>query len=566
MLLLVPALPGHGADSFPEEPRESGVILLPGRLPWGPSALPTGEILAPCEDQTITVLNEMALVLDQWQASARFSALVTVGPRSSFQLLAVPLVTGRVEVLVWDPRSRVLAPAFTVSHAAEASASAWDASGTLSIGWQDGHVESWSSKGMQLWTTDLHLSIRWLLVDESLGLYVFAPGEVRLLDNRGREIRRWPLEGTPKGILQTMRGDLFCWTEGGLWRKGYDDSGFSLIDRSVSLLGVVSDRQDRLILTEPNQLRRIGNDGARLSVIPLPRKAQIAAVLDDRGRILVGTVGGMEAWAYDGRLLGTLDTNPAASSPLLTDRGLGAWSSSDWKVHVWSGFQWQAYSWPQTGGNSGRSFSAKRPASIAARSVNWTGDADFTYFSQLVASGEESKQRLVLERFEAQAAAGTLLETWPFANLVLLKIGRSGLTDLQMNRGRVANSWPSLRLRAYALLARTATPEDREELLTLLHREFDPAVAAQGALALARSGWDGDGQLMRLLYELQARMSDQVVVADAAIDAARTLWLINGRSADPSLIPLVTAVFQGAFPRTVKQKAQKFFQDLMEAP
>jgi len=50
------------------------------------------------------------------------------------------------------------------------------------------------------------------------------------------------------------------------------------------------------------------------------------------------------------------------------------------------------------------------------------------------------------------------------------------------------------------------------------------------------------------------------------VDAARSLWTVNGLSADPVLVPLVSAVFQGPFPRSVKQKAQKFFQDLMALP
>jgi hypothetical protein len=280
----------------------------------------------------------------------------------------------------------------------------------------------------------------------------------------------------------------------------------------------------------------------------------------------VGTVGGLEVWTYDGRSLGILDPSPPAASALLTDSGWVVWSDTDWTVHVWKGFRPPPFGWAQDGGGPGRPFRAHRPSSVAVRAVNWTDDPEFGYFYQLAASGEEAKQREVLDRFDAKAAQTNLLEAWPFANLILLKVARSGLTDLQLDRNRILNNWPGLRLRAFALLARTAGPEDRDELIALVHREFDPSVAAQGALALAQSGWDGDGRLMQMLFELQGRMADQSVVADAVIDAARTLWVANGRSADPVLVPLVSAVFQGPFPRSVKLKAQKFFQDLMEAP
>jgi len=339
-----------------------------------------------------------------------------------------------------------------------------------------------------------------------------------------------------------------------------------LIDHSSRLLGVVTDRLDTLMVTEPERLRRLSADGRPLSVTTLPNPAVTASVLDDRGRVLVGTTAGLEVWTYDGRWLSTLDPTPPASGPLLTERGLAAWSDAQWNFHVWSGFRWPPLGWPQDGGGPGRAFAARRPASVASRAANWSDDPDFGYFYQLAASGEEGKQREVLERFEAKAAQGNLVETWPFANVILLKIARSGLTELQLDHTRILNSWPALRWRAFALLGATAGPEDRDELLGLLRREYDPAAAVQGARALARSGWDGDGKLMHLLFDLQARMADQSPVADAVIDAARSLWLANGRSADPVLIPLVSAVYQGAYPKAVKQKAQKFFQDLVEAP
>jgi hypothetical protein len=546
---------------------EGGTLLVPGRLPWGASALPSGEILAPCEDQSLSVLDGKAQVLARWAAPARFSGPATVGPRSAYQLLAVPLVTGRVEVLVWDPKTRVLASSFAPDHGSEAVATAWGASGTLAAAWRDGRVELWSAQGTELWGADLGTEARSLLWDESLGVYAFGPGTVALWDFSGKETGRWTVGGTPRGVLQTMAGDLYCWTETGLWRKAFDAPAFTLFVPSPSLLGAVADRQDRLLLTEPGRLRRLAADGATLTDIALPRPARTAAVLDDRGRIVVGTEGGMEVWLYDGRFLGTLDPSPPASPALLTDRGLGAWSASDWTIHVWAGFKWPPFGWPQEGGGPGRPSSARRPASVAVRAVNWGGDPDYNYFYQLAASGEESKQREVLDRFEAKATTGDLLAAWPFANLILLKVGQSGLTDLTLvDRTRVTNTWPGLRLRAYTLLAQTAGPEDRDELMGLLRREYDPVAAAQGARALAQSGWDGDGKLMRLLADLQNRMPDQAGVADAVVDAARSLWVANGRSTDPVLIPLVSAVFQGPFPRGIKQKAQRFFQDLMTAP
>lgn len=566
VLVSGPVAGGSALETPPEEPREQGTTLLAGRLPWGASALPTGEILAPCEDHRLSVLDQKGRVLAQWSAPGRFGATVSVAPRGPTQRMAVPLMGGRIEVLVWDSQTEVLAADFALTHSAEPAATAWGASGTLYAAWRDGRVEAWSPRGALLWAVDLALEVRCLLVDDALGLYAIGPGNAVLLGEHGRVAGRWPLEGSPRGVLQTMAGDLYVWTSEGLWEKGLQNEAFVRFDASSRLLGVVVDRQGELLLTEPTRLRRVSSAGLLQSVTVLPRPAITASVLDDRGRVLVGTESGMEIWTYDGRSLGVLDSTAPASAALLTGGGIAVWSDADWKVHLWSGFVGPPFGWSQEGGGPARSFDARRPASVASRATNWADDPDFGYLYQLAASEDEAKQREVLDRLEARDAQGTLLGTWPFANVLLLKVARSGLTDLQLDRNRIKNNWPALRLRAFALLARTAGPEDRDELIDLLGREFDPSVAAQGALAAARSGWDGDGKLLRLLYDLQRRMADQAVVADAVIDAARTLWSVNGRSSDPVLVPLVSSVYQGPFPRAIKQKAQTLFQALMEAP
>lgn len=563
-LLLPPFLQGQ---EFPDpEPSEGGARLLAGRLPWGTTALPAGEILAPAEDRSLAVLDGEAREIARWPAPARFSAPVTAGPRSAFQLAAAPMINGRVEILVWDGRTKTLAPVFAASQPAEATASAWGASGTVHLGWKNGRVEAWSSKGALLWSAEAGFEVRFLLVDETLGLYVGGPGRVALYDFRGQESDSWPLEGTPGGVLQTMGGDLYSWTEKGLWKKARDGTGFAPFVLSPGILGAAVDRQDRLVVTESLRLRRFSASGGLVSQIPLPFPAVTASALDDRGRILAGTTRGVEVWTYDGRLLAVMGRAPPAAAPQLSAQGLASWGGADWSVHVWQGFRLPAFGWPQDGGTPGRSFAARRPTTVASRAVNWTDDPEFSYLYQLAASGEEAKQREVLERFEAKPGSEALLEAWPFANLILLKIARSGLTDLILDRKRVVNNWPGLRLRAFALLSRTAGPEDRDELVALLQREHDPSVAAQGALALAQSGWDGDGRILRLLDELQRRMPGQAAVADAVIDAARNLWVSNGYSADPVLVPLVGRVYQGPYPRSIKLKAQKFFQDLLEAP
>jgi hypothetical protein len=310
----------------------------------------------------------------------------------------------------------------------------------------------------------------------------------------------------------------------------------------------------------------MSSGGALQIQINLKGEATGAAVIDDRGRLLVATTDGLQQWLYDGRFAGSLGTDSVSVPPLLTERGLIAWGADDWRVHVWTGGVWAPFAWAQPGGGSRRAWSTTRPATLVARAQNWADEPQFGYFLQLASSGDDAKQQTVLRLFEEKDAQGALLSTWPFANVILTKILRSGLTELELHNNYVTNNWPANRLRAYRLMARTAGTEDREELLSLIDREFDPVNLALGARALAGTGWDGDGRLMKMLASLQVRKPSEGVLADALLDAAWHLWLTGGNNSDPSMVPMLTAIYQANLPRSVRLKAQKFFQDIMDSP
>ncbi|MEI8092704.1 MAG: hypothetical protein WCG80_00670 [Spirochaetales bacterium] len=548
------------------EPSSSGELLFPGRMVFGLSGLPGGELVAPCEDQSVSVLDAQARVLTAWQARARIAATVTIAPRGPLQLLSVPQITGRVDILAWDALTVHLAVQFSLQRAEVPSGpTVWDASGRLYQGWMDGHLESWNAHGQLLWSRDL-APFRGLLNDDSQGLFVAASGSLLLLDRQGNTLRQWPLDAAPRGLIQTLAGNLYLWSETGLWLLDPEMAALRRIYSAPGILGVTSDRQNRLVVTEPARVRRLGPGGSVVVQFSLPHPALAEAVVDDRGRVHVPTSSGLEQWSYDGHFLGTLGSGIPTTAPVLTEAGLLAWGTEDWRVQVWKGGRFAPFSWSQAGGGPARASSTTRPATLVARASNWEDQPDFGYFLQLASSGEDEKQQTVLRLFEAKEATATLLTTWPFANLILLKIVRSGITDLELHNNYVTNNWPGNRLRAYRLLALTAGAEDREELLSLLDREFDPVNLAQGARAMAATGWDGDGRLMKMLTALQQRKPGEAVLADALLDSARQLWVAGGNSADPSMVILLTALYQADLPRNIRQKAQTFFQDLMDAP
>ena len=562
LLLLLFALPAAAADLAP-----AGQILLPGRLVHGLTALPGGELLAPCEDQSLTVLDDQSAPITRWNATSRFVQAISVAPPGPLQLLAAPLVSGRVEILAWDAQTRHLASQFAFTRKAVPSVpTAWDASGHLYQAWQDGHMESWNAQGDRLWSADFTEAPTALLNDETQGVFVAMKGLLVLLDHEGTEQRRWKLTGRPDGVLQTLEGNLYLWGDFGLWRLDPSGEVLGQLLTARAILGVTTDRQNQLIVTEPLVLRLLGSNGALRRTLSLTREAVAEVVPDDKGWLYVPTVAGMEKWSYAGQYLGLMSPGEPASAVLLTEKGLAAWGGQDWVCRVFTGATLPPFCWPQAGGGPRRAWSTTRPAALVARIANWADEPEFGYFMELAASGEDAKQQKVLTLFEERASDGTLRAVWPFANVILFKLLRSGLTELELDDNYVTNNWPANRLRAFRLLRSDVTPEDREELLKLLEREFDPVNLAQGVMVLASTGWDGDGQLMRMLARLQTQKPREAVLADALVEAAHELWLTAERQADGSLVPLLTAIWKGELPRAVRLKAQLFFQELFENP
>jgi len=549
------------------EPAPSGQRLFPGRMIFGLSALPDGELLAPCEDQSVSVVDARANVLASWQAGSRIALPVSVAPSGPLQLLAVPQVSGRVDVLAYDKKTLHLAGQFALTYpSVPATPTVWDANGHLYQTWCDGHLESWNGHGVQLWAANLEFTPLFALNDDSLGLFVAGPAKLVLLDHQGNLTRTWQVLGNPRGILQTLAGNFYLWSETGLWLLPPTMEGWKRVDDSQEILGVATDRQNRLVVTEAGRFRRLGAFGSVLTLVALPRRALGPGVIDDRGRVFVPTVSGMEQWSYDGHFLGKFGGASPCTSPVLTKGGLIAWGGNDWVLQVLQGGSLAPFSWAQNGGGPQRAWSTTRPTALLARTQNWADEPEFGYFLQLASSGDDIKQQRVLELFEEKDEQGTLLSTWPFANVILLKILHSGLTDLEFRNNQVVNNWPGNRLRAYRLLTHTSNPEDRDDLLVLLSREFDAVNLAQGSRALAATGWDGDGQIMRTLALVQGRRPAEPVLADALLDCARDLWLAGGNNSDAAMVPMVTAIYQAELPRLIRLKAQKFFQEILESP
>ncbi len=559
-----------GFFAFPTtlpEPTPSGQKLFPGRMIFGLTALPDGELLAPCEDQSVSVVDAQANVLATWQADSRIAQPVSVAPSGPLQLLAVPQISGRVDVLAYDQQTLHLAGQFALSHpSTPATPTVWDANGHLYQTWQDGHLEAWNGHGVQLWAAHLEFVPLFALNDDSQGLFVAGKANLVLLDHGGNLTRSWDVSGSPRGILQTLAGNFYLWSETGLWLLSPKMDAWKRIDNSHEILGVATDRRNRLVVTEEQRFRRLGAMGSVLSVVPLPRRALGPGVVDDRGRVFVPTVAGLEQWTYDGQFLGKFGGSTPCTAPVLTNSGLLAWGGYDWILQVCQGGSLAPFSWSQNGGGPQRAWSTTRPTALLARNKNWDDEPEFGYFQQLASSGDDLKQQRVLELFEQKDAQGALLSTWPFANVILLKILHSGLTDLELRNNQVVNNWPGNRLRAYRLLTHTANPEDRDDLLVLLGREFDAVNLAQGSRALAATGWDGDGQIMQALALVQGRRPLEPVLADALLDCARDLWLGGGDNSDRAMVPMVTAIYQADLPRLIRLKAQKFFQEILDSP
>ncbi|NNM67913.1 MAG: hypothetical protein HKM06_07880 [Spirochaetales bacterium] len=548
------------AQSLQERP-------LAGRLVGGASELTGGEgFLLPCEDETLSWISPQGQLVAQWSADERFTAWASVGPQ---RVSVIPLLSGRVVALHWG--NHALRPFAQTSRDAEPSIPAvlGDA-GRWLLGWNDGWVSIWSPLTGHKIDVFLGETPRAALYDPGWGFWIRTRAALVLVRLEAN-LTRWPLpESKNPGTYFLAQGAL-----GTLWLGGPDGlyrfqpaigKAVHLGSFDSPLHGIALGADDGPVVLGNQTLFFLDNTGLVKNSVALPAEARSGPILDDKGGFWVYTERGLFFGRSDGRLLRFWPTPWGGTPPLLASKGDLLWVASDWELRLLSHQSPPYLSWSQAGGSPQRSNFCHRGVSYRDRMKAWQGEPGFQVLEALLQEGTRAGQEKALELIEARQKQGTLMTDWSFANLILLGIARSGVTDVRLDNGRIVNDWPDLRLRAYRVLAQTATPEDRNELMDLVEREYEEPDQNEGVLALAHSGLDPDGELTQLLERLRQKHPGDQDLAQALLEAAQRIWTVNGPDAPSNLASLVNSLYQGNYPRVLRVQAEKLFQKMIESP
>ncbi len=542
-------------------------LPLAGRLVGGATQAGKG-FLIPCEDETLSYYNEDGKKLSSWTPYERFSGWA-VGQGKTY---LIPLLSGKVIALHLNANtlqrfaqtSRPSTPAFA-PVAGEA--------GRWLLGWKDGWVTVWSPEVS--FKIDVPLGSRPLaaLYDSDEGFWIRTPHSLTLVRIDG-SLTRWG-GLAPGRDVTTSSGDWFLAQDqqGMLWSGGPDGLGvfnpatgkYRQIWDSPAVLGLAIGADNGPVILEAKKVVTLTSDGSVRRTLNLPSEAEAGPLLDNRGGLYIYTERGLFL-ARDSRLLAFWPDPYGGTPPLLTREGTIIWVGADWQLHTQEHQAPPYLSWSQPGGDPERSSSSHRPAAYASLLRVWKSDPSYQVFEALLAQGTRAAQNSILTTFEQQAKHEDLRVRWPFVNVILLQIARSGVSDVSLDQGRILNNWPDLRLRAYRLLAQTAETEDKKVLYSLIQREYEPMVQDEGILALAHSGLDPDGRVTRLLLQLQENRPEDAVLANTLLESAQRLWSVSGPETPPELGNLVEKLYSGAYPKVLRVEAEKLFQKMLLIP
>ncbi len=543
-------------------------IPLAGRLVGGATQVGTG-LLIPCEDETLTYLDAQGKKIASWTPYERFAGWVSLGKDG---ICVIPLLSGKVTALELDAK-RITVLAQTSRPSTPAFSPVAGDAGRWLLGWRDGWVAVWSPKAS--FKIDVPLGSQPLaaLYDPEEGFWIRTPHSLILVRIDG-SLTRWggldpdkKVPSSPQGwfLVQDQQGILWSGGPNGLSVFNPATGKYRQVEASDPILGLTLGADDGPVVLEAKRVLTLDADGSVRGTLNLPSKGEAGPILDNRGGLYIYTERGL-LLARGSRLLAFWPDPYGGTAPLLTSDGTLVWVGADWQLRTLTHRAPPYLSWSQPGSDPEHSGSSHRPASYASLLRVWKADPSYQVFEALLAHGTRSAQNSVLTTLERQASRGDLRARWPFVNVILLQIARAGVSDVNLDQGRIQNNWPDLRLRAYQLLARTAEPEDKKVLYSLLQREYEPMVQDEGLLALAHSGLDPDGRVTQLFIQLQQNRPEDAVLAKTLLEAAQHLWEVSGPEAPPELGNLVEKLYTGAYPKVLRVEAEKLFQKMLGTP
>lgn len=559
ILALALGLLPAGAGENPR-PKPLWTKVLPGRMVGQPALTPTRLALVLNEDKHLYGFDQTGGLKIDLQRGQRFLPWLVIPDRLR---AGVGFVDGTFSLAnLAEPQPHWQ---WTFDLGSPLScAPAVDRGGNLYLGTKAGGLFCLSREGQQFWTATTGAPVEAAAIDVGGRLLVVSGGSLWTWDLSGRLLTKKPALNQVLGLLIASDGGVVVWNQKAVKRLAEAPlPEWELVPEGLPpLRGCLLTGTEDVLVIGRNQTGLIHAGQWRPGpALPPEAEAEGVGVINGQDQVLLPTRQGLVV--LDGPVVSLEKSWGDVTGLALSPEGLLLTAGRDWMVRSALTAGVRAAGWSQEGGNQGHTWLSGREGSWEELLALWSAHPDFQLLNALASKPDDDSQKKLLTELETKLARGTLLEEWPFANLLITRLALSGIGWVQTEGLRVLNNWPANRSRAYRLLAQTADSSLRKLLLDALLREFDSEALSGAVDSLGRMGYDYDGTVSRALDALQRRKPRDARIASALPDAAIRLWLFNHRIPDQALLEALTRIYQGNFPREIRQKAQSAFQKIM---
>jgi len=293
--------------------------------------------------------------------------------------------------------------------------------------------------------------------------------------------------------------------------------------------------------------------GEKLWELELGEGIRHPAAITQNGAILVAAQGSrLYAVSPSGRVLWSFSAREAVSPPTIGEGGRVYFGAEDWILYCLETEHggpapgpWSLYLHDtQHCGRAGALQDLEGPSASILREMA------FSFSAELKASAlEEIESHLEGRRYLA-VHLGVMEE-------VLAFLAREGVSRRVSEHGRPVADFPLLRLRSCRLLGALASNGARGQLLEVVRRDPDQAVAAAALKALGSIGLDPQGEVgtgIGLQLERGGRSEAFVL---AGLEALAAIQRRSGPFADAAVYSALVRISQGRYPRRVRLQAQE---------
>ncbi|RKX98704.1 MAG: hypothetical protein DRZ90_01890 [Spirochaetes bacterium] len=504
---------------------------------------PGGDVYIVADDRALHSLNPLSGESNWiYRPGGRLRSMLMVAPDGTIyaqndrqELFAVtPGGTGR-----WKLRMG--------AEAASLPAAAPD--GRVVIPLTGGRIVCVSRYGVILWSIDESAEASAAPVISSQG-FVWLPlsdGRIVVLDIRGEKLA----QASMRAAVSILAMD----SSGRIWAGGFD--GRLAVFREECLL---ENPTDNSISLEPEFEVRPAS--SRVSAILTDERGYAQVFLADgdavnydnqgnelnRERIALSggapsaTAGGVVfVPASDGGIRivypdlppGELRGKSVLAEPLLSDEGILIAGGGDWILYAWRAAVPGA-GWRQFRGSSRRSGTfPSEPVPMDRQEAR--RNPGFFFREKMAVSDDISVRMELMEELESYPDSRSMRQELPWVDLLLEDLVSVGTIRSVSLQDQSLLSHPTVRARAYLLLAEGEDFRSRNLILECLKYEGDSAALAAGFRALGLVGSDWDGASMRLIarrYREFAPAGEQLTLETGR--ALADLVRYNGDISDPA--------------------------------